>query len=403
MRNGKETIDVTMIGTLPPLKGISPYCAELAVLLSEYMKIEFLDFKRLYPERFYPGKTEEDDLYPVDITSGNIARRRMLDFCNPYTWFKAGFGMSGRVVHAQWWTGILAPVYLVVLAIARLRGKRVIITVHNVDPHENRLLLRFLNDCVLPLGDEFIVHGNTCREKLTRKVKGRKRVHAVPHPPLQCSRDAGDGVMDAVKTRTELGIDERQPLLLFFGNIRDYKGLDVLLKAMPKVIDVHPDARLLVAGQPWGDWEKYDRIIVEERIQDNVITRLEFLPFRELEKLIVAADITVFPFRHLDSASSSVVLAYSLGKTIVASDVGDLAEMRGDGIYLVQPDCPQSLAETIDTALRRNLEEGGTRFPGDARSRELNGTEVAHGHMTAYRGTAAYPPHVTATSEDIPR
>lgn len=397
MSGGESIYDVTMIGTLPPLKGISPYCAELAVLLSEHMRIEFLDFKRLYPERFYPGKTEEDDLYPVDITRSNITRRRLLDFCNPYTWFKAGFGMRGRVVHAQWWTGILAPVYLVVLTIARLRGKRVIITVHNVDPHENRLLLRLLNDCILPLGDKFIVHGDTCREKLTRKVKGKKKVHAVPHPPLQCSRDAGDDAVDAAETRNELGIDEGQPLILFFGNIRDYKGLDVLIKAMPQVIDSHPDARLLIAGQLWGDWEKYDRIIAEERIRENVITRLEFLPFRELEKLIVAADLAVFPFRHLDSASSSVVLAYSLGKTIVASDVGDLAEMRGDGIYLVRPDCPETLAGAIDTALRRNLDEGGTRPRGDAGSWEIDGTEVAHRHITAYRGSTAYPPHVTVT------
>jgi len=385
MSGSKTTYDVTMIGTLPPLKGISPYCAELAILLSEKLKVEFLDFKRLYPERLYPGKTEEEDLYPAEIKSANIKRRRILDFFNPYTWLKAGLSLRGRVVHAQWWTGALSPIFFVILFIARMRGKRVIITVHNVDPHEGGLLFNLLNRSILPLGHEFIVHGDEGREKLVKRVRTGKEVHVVPHPPFDSARDSGDDNVEVESVRAEIGVDDGSPLIVFFGNIRDYKGLDVLLKALPRLRDAYPGMRLLVAGQLWGDWDKYRRIIEEEGIGENIITRLEHLPFKELKEYIVASDLAVFPFTHLDSASGSVMLACSLGKPIVVSEIGDMRGMKAPGIFLAKPGCPESLAETVLEALGRNGEDGGDASREDILG--LDSCEIAEKHIRAYNGS----------------
>lgn len=381
----RTAVDVTLIGTLPPLKGISPYCAELASMLGERMEIEFIDFKRLYPECLYPGDTREEDLYPIDVANTGIRHRRMLDFLNPLTWLQAGLSARGRIVHAQWWTGLLLPVYLVVLGIARLRGKRIIITVHNVDPHEGGVLLRFLNRCVLPLGDEFIVHGEACREKLLRRLRSRKAVHVVPHPPFRSAREARSREIDVGAVRRRLGAGEGEPLLIFFGNIREYKGLDVLLKAMPRVRESCPGARLLVAGEPWVDWKTYERIAEEEGIADCLITRLVYLPYSELEGYILASDLAVFPFTHLDSASSSVTLARSLGKPLVASEVGDLGELRRHGALLARPGDPASLAAAIVQALQDKGAECGEPSPREAAFQEEDGRVTVDGHILVYR------------------
>lgn len=379
-------MDVTMIGTLPPTKGISPYCAELVSLLDEHLHIEFLDFKRLYPEMLYPGRTESQDLYPLDLTKCDINRRRILDFCNPLSWIKAGLLTRGNIVHAQWWTGILSPVYLVVLGIARLRGKRVIITVHNVDPHEGGILLRLMNKSILPLGNEFIVHGDASRQKLQGRIRTDKRVHVVPHPNFDSANDGLDRDIDIESVRAELGIDGARPLLIFFGNIRDYKGLDVLLRALSDVREAHPDVRLLVAGQLWGDWKKYERIVEEQGIAGQLITRLEHLPFRDLKKYIIASDLAVFPFTHLDSASGTVLLARSLGKPVVVSEVGDMQSVKEPGIMLAKPGCPDSLAEAINGALR-SIDESG-EHPFSTRPTPVeNGQEIVRDHMSIYRGS----------------
>jgi glycosyltransferase involved in cell wall biosynthesis len=388
MNKAGARIDVTMIGTLPPVKGISPYCAELTSMLGERVKVEFLDFKRLYPERFYPGKTEEDDLYPIYIEKSNISRRRILDICNPFTWLKAGFTARGRIVHAQWWSGILFPVYLVILVIARLRKKKVIITVHNVDPHEGSFLLRFLNRSILPLGNEFIVHGDTGKAKLQSRVGAKKKVHVVPHPPFNSALGGDDCGIDKTLVRNELGVDDLKPLLIFFGNIRGYKGLDVLLRAMPMVREANPEARLLVTGQLWEDWGRYEHIIREEGIGQQLITRLEHQPFSDLKKFIVSSDLAVFPFTHLDSASGSVILARSLGKPIVASDIGDMRDLDGLGVWLAEPGSPNSLAEAINEALRYSGENKEGRSIGDEISPDMASREIVEKHMLIYKGLA---------------
>ncbi len=346
---------VSMIGTLPPLKGISPYCAELLGCLSGQVEIEFLNFKRLYPEKLYPGGTREDDLYPTvaGLREERLEVRDCIDFCNPLSWFSTGFSLCGEIVHAHWWTGVLAPVYHAILGIARARKKRIIMTVHNVEPHEKGLFQGLMHYSVLDQAHEFIVHNESNREKLLQRL-GRcpKPVHVVPHVPFLSAMRGYEKTVSKDAARNDLGIKRGDKVLLFFGNIREYKGLDVLIKALPMVTEHHPNTKLVVAGQPWEEWSKYQEIIEAEGLRGNVITRLAYLPFHELHKYISACDLAVFPFKNLDSASGSVVLARSLGKPVVVSDACDLDERKGGGVFLAKTGCPVSLAETIRTAFK---------------------------------------------------
>lgn len=346
----KNGVEISMIGTLPPLKGISPYCAELVSHLDDHIYLEFIDFKRLYPENFYPGGTISSETYPFSPNRESFCHKRVIDIYNPLSWIKAGIGIRGNVVHAQWWSGVLAPVFLVILSIARLRKKKVVITVHNVEPHEKHLLLKLLNDSVLLLGDEFIVHNNNNAEIITKKLKGKsKKIHVISHIPFRSAR-CEESKEEKEKLRKELGIADSEHIMIFYGNIREYKGLDVLLRAIPLLTRKYADLKLIIVGQVWGKWDPYQRIIDEERIGDYLIMDLHYQPFTKLCRYISIADISVFPFKTLESASGSLVLAKCLGKPVVISDLDCIRDLGGGEVFTCRPNCPRSLAEAIDRA-----------------------------------------------------
>ncbi|MEM0473328.1 MAG: glycosyltransferase, partial [Candidatus Aenigmatarchaeota archaeon] len=150
---------ISVIGTLPPLKGISPYCAAFAKELSKNIYVEFINFKSIYPEFLYPGKStkvKDPNYLPPKLEKGKI--KNVLTWYNPFSWIKTGLTLEGDIVHAQWWSYVLAPVYLTILLLAKLRGKKIVITVHNVFPHESNWFSNLLNKSVIHLGDRFIVH-----------------------------------------------------------------------------------------------------------------------------------------------------------------------------------------------------------------------------------------------------
>src|SRR5581483_11960567 len=149
---------ITLIGSMPPARGVSAYTASLAGALArrDDVDLDVLSFRSLYPKLLYPGGAPDtrsdtgiDDTLPVC---------RSLTWWNPVGWIAAGFRLRGDIVHAQWWSFFLAPAYAAVLAVARLRGKRVVLTVHNTEPHERGLLRRVANRAVLPFAHCIIVH-----------------------------------------------------------------------------------------------------------------------------------------------------------------------------------------------------------------------------------------------------
>lgn len=368
-----NTLTVSVIGTLPPLKGISPYCAEYALRLAEEAEVDFIGFKKLYPEKLYPGGTSCDDLYPVDLSHPNLEIRSMLTWYNPLSWIRAGMSVKGDVVHAQWWSYPLAPVFLTLLAIAKLRRKKVVMTVHNVHPHEGGRIKSMLNSAVFPLADQLLVHSEKNKRELAALGLSPRKIAVIPHHALRTGRmDACRAGVEREDARRELGISQDARVLCFFGNIRDYKGLDNLLLALDLVRKSIPDVRLIVAGQPWEPWERYEKIIREKRLEPNLITRTYFLPFRELAVLLKASDLAVFPFKELHSTSDSASLALTMGCNVMSTRHLDLPD--GEGIFYVEDSHHETLAGgIIDYFLGRlddlvyaldGLPEDGASTPG---------------------------------------
>ncbi|TAK59354.1 MAG: glycosyltransferase, partial [Dehalococcoidia bacterium] len=328
-----RTIKVTLIGSLPPHRGISRYVQGLATALAgrDDVSLEVLSFASLYPGWLYPGgDPKATGAATSDVPGGRV--RRSLRWWNPAGWLLDALTMRGAVVHAQWWSFPLAPVFLVLLAGARMRRRSVVITVHNVEPHEGGRLRRLANRAVLPLAHHIVVHTEANRAALVARGIGGDRVSVLPMgiaPPT--------ARMDAAAARSAIGLPAGAPVVLFAGNIRAYKGLDDLIQAFPLVLGRVPGARLVIAGQPWGDPSTIERSLRNAEISDAVTARLEYLSETEMSLLLDAADVVVYPYTHFDAQSAAAAEALRHGRAIVVTDVGGLPELVDDGAAIAPP------------------------------------------------------------------
>jgi glycosyltransferase involved in cell wall biosynthesis len=288
---------------------------------------------------------------------------------------------------------VLAPAYVTVLAIARLRGKSVVLTLHNVHPHEGGRLRRIANGVVLPLAHRIVVHTERNRQALLARGFAAGRIDVVP---------MGVNTLSAPRpTRNEarrvLGLVADAPITLFFGNIRTYKGVDVLLDAFDDVHMALPDAVLVIVGQPWKDAAG-----VEERLRHalpNVVSRLGYVSDQEMASYYAAADVVVYPYTQFDAQSAAACDAIQYGRAIVVTDAGGLPELVGEPEAVVRAGDAKSLARAIvcvltDDALRTRLETGAAR-----RSLECSWDTTADRTVSAYRALRRSPATMQTTSE----
>lgn len=362
-----------MLGTLPPVKGLSPYTLTLVRALAENVEIDFFGFKALYPEFLYPGGTKTGDKEPV---IPNVRIRNLLAWYNPFSWIRTGFAVTTEILHAQWWSWFLAPVYLVVLGIARLRGKRIILTVHNVNPHERAWWKRALNSSVLRLADEYIVHSQDNRVRFLKKTGTKKPVHVILHPLIEIEKTP----IPRDEMRKRYGYSPENRVLMFFGNIRPYKGLDILIEGFSRLDD--PEARLIIAGKPWKDFSPYRKLINQRGIESRVQMFLEFVTDAQTAELFEIADLVVFPYRDFDASSGAASLALQFGKAMVVTDVGGLPDLVGDPAVVAMPGDSRDLLEKMRFALNHRGEPDFSM----KRNRDLFLPEaVALAHVNAYR------------------
>jgi glycosyltransferase involved in cell wall biosynthesis len=387
-------LKVSVLGSLPPAKGVSPYTAQLVRALEarDDVDLQVIAFKSIYPRWAYPGGDPAEDV-PAPEWLSRPAYRRMVTWWNPISWVRAGFAIDGDVVHAQWWTHVLAPMYLAMLGIARLRGKRVVITVHNVTPHESNVLTRFLARTVLRLGQRFIVHSPQNRSSLSmmlRKSDGATTV--LPHGVLEAPRTG----LTREQAREALNIDPAAKVVLAFGNIRPYKGADVLLRSHAELVATHPDAMLVIAGKPWWKWDPQP-LIDELRIASSVRTFLDFVPAPDVEAFFVAADVVALPYTSFEAQSGVGALALPFGRALVVSDVGGLPDLTDDPRAIVPPANVSALTHAIarvldDAALQERLEERSVYI-----AERLGWDEIAANTVAVYRSLEPAP--VAATPD----
>ena len=341
---------VSMFGTLPPLKGNAYYCWNLVDALSKKVEIEFFSFSRLYPEFLYPGGTKDSDDVFVAQENENLKIHRVLNIYNPISWIKAALNASGDLVHAQYWSLPPVPVWITAFSILRRRGKKILLTVHTPIQHEPVFFEPPLVRAVMKRADRFIVHV----EKNVQLMKGEfgipeERTNHVPmgsHGIAGIDQDGSNGSSEAAKKK--LGISENSKTLLFFGNIREYKGIEDFIKTVAFVKErYNGEVTGIIAGQPWGKFDKYDKMIKEKNLQDNILAQLDYIPASDVTTYFSASDVVLLPYKVMDGQTGIGYVALEHHKPLVVTDVGGLPDLVLDREFIVEPNRPDQMADKV--------------------------------------------------------
>ncbi len=382
MAKEKRKNKVAVLGTLPPIKALSSYCFEFANALSDICDVNFLSFKSIYPSFLYPGGGMlEDRTYP-ELEKNGLSVGRRLTWYNPLSWVSDGLFTQADLLHVQWWSLPLFPVFFTICAGFKLRGKPVAITVHNVLPHEKSAAFVQLSSLLFRFCDHFIVHSKQGRKQMLEHygIAGNK-VSVIAHGSLDFHRRQN---VDATFLRKKMGFSPDDKIMLLFGSVRPYKGVEFALKAMPEILSKVPEARLLVAGRLWIDWAPFNRLIESLGIKKQVSTRLDYIPSEDVHKFFEVSDLCLFPYTHFDSQSGAGATAVSFRKPMIVSDTGGLPELVPEQRFVVPPENPSALARAAVSCLQDSDLRESFRRKMDRVSRELDWSQIAKKTATIY-------------------
>lgn len=334
---------IVLIGPVYPYKGgISHYTSLMYRALSKEYDVEMISYKMQYPKLLYKQEQKDysNDMFKVDQT------QFLIHTANPFNLIHVAHkikNMKPELVIMQWWHPYFAPCYWI---LESLLGKNIqkMFICHNVFPHERFPMDRFLTKLVLKKGDSYIVHSKSDGEDLLT-IKPNANYRQNPHPTYNAFKIRN---ITKEQARKELDTNMDEKLLLFFGFVREYKGLKHLLNAMPEVKDKLQNVRLMVVGSFGDDKEDYLKIIRDRQIEDCVEVIDGYTPDHEVEKYFAACDLVVCPY---ESATQSgiVQIAYGFEKPVVATNVGGLPDVVVDGKtgYIVESGKPDAIADAV--------------------------------------------------------
>jgi glycosyltransferase involved in cell wall biosynthesis len=368
-----------LVGPAYPYRGgIAHSTGLLAREFAKDHEVLVVNFKRLYPSMLFPGKTQFD----ASDSPSRVESERVIDTLDPLSFGRAARAISRfdpDIVVFQWWHPFFAPAYATIcFALARMAGRfreRIVFVCHNVLPHESSPLDRLLIRTAFKSPRAFLVHSREDRENLTALRAGAV-VGVNPLPTFDMFKR---GRFTRASARESLGVEGA--VVLFFGLVRSYKGLDVLLDAFARSVRRIP-ATLLVVGEFYEPRERYDGRIAGLGIGKSVIVVDRYVPDEEVEKYFMASDVVALPY--LSATQSAIVqVAYSFGRPVIVTSVGGLPEVveHGSTGYVVPPNDAEALSAAIveffergqPEAMARNIEAAGARFSWEKCKRLLIG------------------------------
>ena len=327
---------IVILGTAWPYRGgLAVYNERLAhEFAAQGDEVTIYTFTLQYPSFLFPGKTQ----YSTEPAPSDLKIVRSLNSMNPLSW-----GKTGRAIRAlqpdiliiKFWLPFMAPCLGRVARIVKRGGKTKVVSIlDNIIPHEHRPGDRLFGRYFTRSVDGFVAMSDSVLEDLNQFDVFKPRVFC--RHPLYDNFGPKASRQEALQF---LGLDPDQRYMLFFGLIRDYKGLDLLLKAYADSRFRKMNVRLIVAGEFYSGSEKYFEMEKELGLEGLVVWKSDFVPDSEVRYCFGAADIIVQPYK---SATQSGVtqIAYHFEKPMLVTDVGGLAEIVPDGKvgYVVKPE-----------------------------------------------------------------
>jgi glycosyltransferase involved in cell wall biosynthesis len=326
--------------------GISQYTTRLNHALAEMCDVHPISFKRQYPAWLYPGKSD------IEPDSGGAREQNieyLLDAYSPWSWRRTADHIAQSrcdLAILNWWTSFWAPGLAYIASRLRRKGVRTAFLCHNLFDHGARGVKRFVSERLLCCADAYLVHSGEHARSLRERNPSSPVLHRL-HP-----------IYDHFPAPTNPLPRRGRLELLFFGFIRPYKGLELLVEALAKLQD--HDVFLTVVGEVWGNADAM-RSDLMTRGAPNLELRLEYVDWMTAANYFARADVVVLPY--LSATGSGVAaLAYHYRKPVLATCVGGLrdAVVEGQTGWLQPPNSADCLASAI-ARLRR--EEAASMAP----------------------------------------
>ena len=342
---------IIILGTAYPYRGgLATFNERLA---GEYQKqgheVETYTFTLQYPNFLFPGKTQ----FSPDPAPDHLTIYRKVNSCNPFNWLKVGKEIAKKnvdVVIFAYWMSFMAPCMGTIARKIRRNGHtRIIALVHNMIPHEPNVLDKILPPYFVKSMDGFMALSESVVKDIEKFDKRNCPKRFSPHPIY-------DHYGERLPRETALSMLKLSPdsrYVLFFGFIRGYKGLDLLLEAFADKRLKADGVKLIVAGEFYGDPAPYLKQIKDLQIEDRVVLCTDFIPDSEVNRYFSAADIVAQPYKTA-TQSGVTQIAFHFEKPMLVTNVGGLPEIVPDGKigYVTEPDAKQ-----IADALYRFFQE----------------------------------------------
>lgn len=315
------TKKVIIVGPAHPFRGgIAQYNNRLAQeFTAQGYDVSIYTFSLQYPKILFPGKTQYSD---SDAPKG-IKIYQKINSINPFNWIKVGKELRNQnpdLVVFRYWLPFMAPCLgTISKIIQKNKHSKCVAILDNVIPHEKRAGDVFLTNYFIKHIQSFLVMSKTVEKDLRQFTKGKPCVFN-PHPLF----DNFGEIIDKQKAKSNLNLDVNTRYILFFGLIRDYKGLDLLLKAFNHNYFTEHNIKLIVAGEFYGPKDKYSKAFL--KLADSLILHDKFIPDEEVKNYFCASDLVVQPYKSATQSGISQI-AYHFNKPMIVTNVGGLPEL----------------------------------------------------------------------------
>lgn len=345
VKEGNARKKIVILGSAHPLRGggIATFNERLAkAFMQEGHEVQIISFSLQYPNFLFPGTSQ----YTTEPAPADLIIHSLINSINPFNWFKVGNQikkMQPDLVVVRYWLPFMGPCLGTILRrIKKNKTTQVVCIADNIIPHEpkpgDQLFTRYF---VKPV-DSFITMSEKVKEDLLVFAPNKPTVF-IPHPLYD---NFGEKISKDL-ARKHLNIETDAKIILFFGFIRKYKGLDILLDSIKILQQSNPTLKLLIAGEFYDDEKSYKEQIDKLGIEQQLILRTNFINDNEVKYYLCASDVIVQPYR---SATQSGVtpLAYHFEIPMIVTNVGGLAALVPDNkVGLIAEPNAASIAEKI--------------------------------------------------------
>ena len=343
-------MQIALISVAPPYRGgISKHTSILVEHLSKKHSVDLINYSRQYPDFLFPGKSQY-----LDGKMGNFPGERWIDSINPLSWFKTGNKLAENrydLAIFRFWNPFFAPALGIIAGVIKKKSPftKLISLCDNILPHDRTPMGNFFTNYLFQKLDGHLVQSSQTEGELHEIIKTpiyEKRFHPV--------YDTFPEKIDKNTAKKKLGL-KAENIILYFGIIRDYKGFDILLKAIAELKNRNTDFHLLAGGECYGNDEKYTKLISDLGISNYITWHNRYIPDSEVTDYFSAADVVALPYRTA-SQSGITQIAYSYDLPVIVTNVGGLPEIVDEGKsgFTISPENPKELtvvlAENLDNS-----------------------------------------------------